>query len=346
MKAVIAFIILFPLIGIFSASFSLFEQKGALVGIVLGNNEFIFDNEENSYVKFKIFEYEQELKNNILNGKIDWGYVLCDNLKQKILSDDNDSIIKVYEPANTVSSKLTDEVIFAEIAEAVDLEILLNYADKTDMIPLSMKQKSKEYIQERYNYYKNSDAVYSFEYETIGEDKEYNDKYVFPLKAVISIIIFSAGLFAAAKVFEDEKKGIYKRFNNNTKILFSFISIFTVVLILGIFGIIAMYIGKLNINIEEIFKTLIYIFSVTCFSFFVKSILRNKEFLYGAIPIIILSSLIFCPVFIDISLYIKSIAFIQKILIPYYYIKETNGILIVGIIFLFAGVLYEKLRCH
>ena len=72
---------------------------------------------------------------------------------------------------------------------------------------------------------------------------------------------------------------------------------------------------------KELCGMLIYIILITVFCFILISVVRKSKILSACIPVILLCSLIFCPVFINADIYIPAIKYVQKLFMPYYYLK-------------------------
>lgn len=66
-------------------------------------------------VKFVLCDSEEEVKRNVIQGKAECGYVLQEDLQEKILSGDADVCITVYKDADTTQARVVNEIIFERL---------------------------------------------------------------------------------------------------------------------------------------------------------------------------------------------------------------------------------------
>lgn len=66
-------------------------------------------------VKFVLCDSEEEVKRNVIQGKTECGYVLQEDLQEKILSGDTDNCITVYKDADTTQARVINEIVFERL---------------------------------------------------------------------------------------------------------------------------------------------------------------------------------------------------------------------------------------
>lgn len=147
------------------------------------------------------------------------------------------------------------------------------------------------------------------------------------IHGMVSVLILISGLFGAVKWFEDEKRGLYSSFNSIEKVVIGFISILAPALLMALSGLAAIYLSNsYTIMSVEIVAIGLYVLLVSGFSYVLKLLVRSGTDICAILPVLIIGSLIFCPVFIDASKFINFIYYINKLFPSFYYLKViSNG---------------------
>ena len=137
-------------------------------------------------------------------------------------------------------------------------------------------------------------------------------------------MILISGLFGAVKWFEDEKRGLYSSFNSEAKVMIGFISILAPTVLMALSGIVTIYLSNTYTYMSREFIAMgLYVLLVCGFSYLLKLIVKSGTDICVILPVVTIGSLIFCPVFIDISNFILFISWINKLFPTFYYL---NGI--------------------
>lgn len=71
--------------------------------------------DRNGTVDFILFQSEEELKRNVMQGKLECGYVLQEGLQNQILSGNGNWSITVYEKSDSTMTMMVNEVLFERL---------------------------------------------------------------------------------------------------------------------------------------------------------------------------------------------------------------------------------------
>lgn len=208
-----------------------------------------------------------------------------------------------------------------------------------------------------YKSFNTPENTFSIDYRYIeaGEEEsvevgEKSTTYI--IHGLVSVLILISGLFGAIEWFSDEKKGLYSSFNNREKNIIGFISIFVPTAIIALSGILAIYLSNTYTNLlRENIAMFVYVFLAVGFSYLLKVIVKSGTSICALMPALTLGSLIFCPVFIDISKFLPYISEINKVFPTFYYLKGiSNGgswfilSFIIAVLMIFGGIVINFVR--
>ena len=138
------------------------------------------------------------------------------------------------------------------------------------------------------------------------------------------MFIFVMGLAAAVTVCEDIKKGLFGTMSGlrrEAAIMACLAAPVSLACLSGFAGLGAA--GALMNPAGEAGLLLLYGCSCTVFSWVLCRLVRNPLAIACLIPFFIIGSLVFCPVFVDLSLFLPALKTAGKLFLPWYYLKAA-----------------------
>lgn len=275
-------------------------------------------------VRFVAYENENEMKLDLIRENIICGYVIPYNLKEVLSSANSSGCIKSYIlPASTLQASI-NELVYAELIK------LQGYQMMTDAMNLSPSFEGDKYANDavkKYEYYLQGDEVFHINYEVYNVDgsltkSDVPTTFQFPIREILSIMIFLSGLFGCVLFMRDREEGIFQTITGSFNIYLRVLYIIIPTFAFAISSLLAFAISGITINVsKELSVMLLYILLITVFCLILMLITRKSKVLSSCIPVILLCCLVFCPVFINVADYIPATKYIQRLFIPFYYLK-------------------------
>lgn len=274
--------------------------------------------------RFVFFDDEEKMKQEIIREKLVCGYVIPADIRDIISSGNSKKCIDVYKiPASTIQPAV-NEVVYAELIKIQGYRIMDEYMKNSDIFP------DGDYMDEASKYYElytaGKDTI-KINYEELGSDEVISAKDIptrlsFPVRGILSILVFLSGLFGGVIFLRDTENGIFQTIEKGFKSCLRILYIFIPAFILGICAVITMLFSKDAVAFSKEFVNMLMLIVMTViFTLLLTLITKKSKTLSACIPVIMICSLVFCPIFINIDIYIPFTKYIQKLFVPYYYLK-------------------------
>lgn len=282
---------------------------------------------------------EDEVKAEVAARRAECGYVIPAGLRTLLEEKNYKRILRVYTAPSTVTAELASETVFAAMIRLYDRELFAAYAAETDIFnPAEQNGTSREEISARadelYEKWKENGSTFHFVYETAGKkygagegqaaDDAASGTELFPVRGIAAVFIFIVGIYSAAMAASDEKKGLFLALPYHIRGLCRFMSMAAPVVLAAASGMAAigsggvLQSGRMG---RELAVMAGYIAAVSAFSWLVRLVCRRAEVICCLLPVCLIGSLVFCPVFADISQYIPELGGIGRLFLPWYYLK-------------------------
>lgn len=328
----LALLIILPLTALISDNFSSKDNNnGYVAGLYIdGETDDIFADtvvnnliNANESIRFIKFNDVENMKEKIISEELICGYVIPHNIRELLSGDDKEDCITSYKiPASTLQPA-ANEIVYAELIKLQGYTIMEDYMHSSGQFP------DDKYIEEAFEYYEEyltGNETIRIDYEEYGTDKiidakEIKTGLVFPVRGIMSVLVFLAGLFGSVLYLKDKENGVFqtitKGYQNILGIIYPFIPAF-------LFGV-AMTVSVISSDNHkavgmEIICMLGFVLGITLFAFLLTIIARKSRILGSCIPVILLCCLVFCPIFINLKLYLPVTEYVQKLFVPYYYL--------------------------
>lgn len=328
----IIILILIPAASAAAASIPAFSEGSDIVaGVYSDGSDATSEELAENLVKyegsFDFVRYDDldSLYRDVENTKLNCGYVFPDDLSERAEGKQkSESILVLHHPSNTIQASI-NEVVYAELLRIQGRYIITEHVKSLGLFAESDTGYIGELLR-LYERYLHGNATFKLAYHTYGAggltEKDITRTAVsFPVRGILCVMVFLAGLFGGVTWMRDREKGIFATltgsYNSLCRILYVLIPTF----LFAAVSLIALAILGLYVS-AVVFAAMLVLIVLTCiFSIAMTVITRRSRSFASCIPIILLGCLLFCNIFINASSYVPAAKFVEKLFVPYYYLN-------------------------
>ena len=283
-------------------------------------------------LKFVFYDSEEAVQQEVAAARAECGYCIPADLLQCIGRGKYTEIIKSYESPQSSLQTICEEVLFSEIFSLYEeatfgeqaAELVAGELEKNGQNGEARETLTKR-AEELLEKYKNNGSTFRFAYETYSEEATEESENtqgsggILPVRGILALAIYICGLCGTLDALEDEKKGRTVRLKG--KRIFQLLTIYMPVFIMSVLTWFSLsIIGEMGEIAEELLRLLFYQFLMMVYCLVLKFICKKEERLAAAMPMLILCSVIVCPVFIDLSQFVPIFDVLKKAFPISYYL--------------------------
>lgn len=287
------------------------EYAGMAIGVYAQDNQgrellSLLQQEKNIF-SFTSFDSEEELRRQVENGSLECGYVFPEGFYEELAKGKFRHQIGIYYSPASSAHRISYEVVFAHLFQMLSDQVLETYLEEsglgTEQLDSLLALKEE---------YEKNGSTFSFRYETMGEEQGGEETSLDALRGCIGVLIFFMSLLGLGNCQEltqvssrvpGMKGGKIKSISLHIAVLGSIITGAALLLLSG----------TDKDFLQELTGLVIYWIILEIYVRLLKLILPSARTVYGLIPVLILGSLLFAPVFIRIETYIPPAVFIGKL---------------------------------
>lgn len=276
--------------------------------------------------RFIKYNSEAQLTRDIKNDSIVAGFVLPDNLSDITSKEVMSNCIKNIRKPNLTLIAALNETVYCELIKIQGLHIITDYVKNAGLFNgtnVDFEEELKGYYQK----YLASTETFQIDYEIYGDSKSIldisdNPTVSFPVRGILAILIFLAAMFGGIMWLRDSEKEIFATVTESYKKL---TMVFYTVIPTFAFAIASLFaiklVGIYETTPRELGAMLLYVIIAPVFSILMIKITGKSKNYSSLLPVILLCCLVFCPIFINTSQIIPAAKYIEKLFIPYYYLR-------------------------
>ncbi len=305
-------------------------------------------------LQYEFYDNAAETERAVLQSGADCGFVIAEDIAKRVKEDDWHKSIVVYETASSSITGMAKEriagVIFQLYSENRYREYMEDTVQSEDFTAESEPEEILAFAQQAYETHLADGSTFSFTYgeknaDGVGQNGNVgNDTSVFPIKGVFAVLIFISGMCGMLEYENDKKEKRFRRLTPDwlTYIVNTWIptvlASLAVLLCLWITDALqyrANYdaagiipgMGEALLRVwspgmwwREIAHLVIYQCIIVLYCSILRVILRRRETIAAAIPIMALGSLVCAPVFIRLAMYVPLFGILEKLFPVTYYL--------------------------
>lgn len=341
-KLFLLLLLLFPVcLYLLSNSFQKEEDSRILVGVCLDTEDTLAEtlyekllNLEDSLFSFSSFSTEDELIKSVQNNQLECGYLLRKDLGKELDKNHLKNLITVYTSENTTCKSIINELVYANLFEEYSLSLLQDCLEEAEHLPFtksdaesfSLPPVTAEDIEESYRSQLENGSTFRFDVEFISEQKTEplsgTAAATVPLlRGFTALFLLLCGFLAMLASYNDEKNGVYARLSGYGRFLFSRVTMLAYLLPSGLICLASLALcGSVSRWGTELIALLCYLFALLLFYTILGTLIHNHTVLCAAFPMVVLCTLIFTPVLVDLSAFFPWIKAVRYVLPTYYYL--------------------------
>lgn len=341
----IGLLVLIPILGYVISAIEQDEKSGARVVVCVEDgtwSEPILDGlrrqDADSVLIFEFCDDASETERLVVTGEADCGFVIEEDIREKVLAEDWRKCITVYEtPASSVTGMAKERI------GGVVFQLYSEYCYENYMAQIS--EEIVDFAIEAYEIHLVDGSTFGFRYENDNQYSQYNsdtsgtnDISVFPIKGVFAVIIFISGMCGMLEYDKDKKEKRFLRMAPN--ILTYLVDVWIPTVFLSAAVLICLWVsdavhtadGQFSVNalltvwnagiwVSQIGRLIIYQCIIVLYCCILGIFLKRQETIAAAIPILSLGSLVCAPVFVRLAAYVPIFAVLEKLFPVTYYLR-------------------------
>lgn len=270
----------------------------------------------NSVFTFYEVESLEELKQDVISGKANSGFVIPkDYIYESILSG-YDRLITEYVTAGSFLPMVAFEEIYVKLFEFTSYELLKQQLLTQDIAI----EDNEQIIRITFDNYNIEERLFSIDKE-YGEygDLSKDSKLELPIRKIAGLFIYIAAILGTAAYITDRENNIYLLMSRKEKIALRFIHIMASVLPLAVITYPVMLILKEMSPLMSAIHIIVYVLAVSCVSLLLGLIFKNSSSFYKFLPILLVLTMVFGGVFFDVGKYNVFMEYLSRLCPPYYF---------------------------
>lgn len=324
-------------------------EVSALLDTLLKESHRIGD----SSVRFYLCDNLETLENDVQTGKAECGYCIPDTLYEFLSENQKHHLIQVVASPATTLSNLTNEILYASLFREYALYTLQTYLVQES--PFSAGALLSEVASnpsgfftltaDLYHRYLTDGSTFCFSYDErdVSNSKDYNttvghdtgnenelintsalqsdSMLLSPIRGLIALFIMIAGFCGGYFYYNDKENHVYDNRTYGAIHRLQALSILIPTALISMMGLFCLYASHKNASLpKEIGSLLAYDFLVILVLWLLLKLFKNKLLFVSCIPVFVLGSCVFTPIFVDITAYLPMLKPLQYLFLPYYYL--------------------------
>lgn len=308
---------------------------------------------ENSILNITVYEDEEEMLKAQRRGELRFAYVFDDEFTEKYENNETRRTVTRFSGEDDIFAALADELVFAKIASVYARTSIEYFARTNSNIGDEYREEVKKTALLMYDEYLDIlGDVFIYETENGNVVSDEGGSASFPVRGVLAMLVLIAALLGMQTVLNDSEKSLFLRLSPKNRNIAMLIGILMPTLLLAATLVVCVLFSAVSVGIfREIICALLLVCSCAAFVFFISSFLKNPDSAAIIIPLAVLLSIALCPIFFDITVFLKPMRHICALLPPYYYLYAISksavgmaGSVIMAVIYLLAGLLIRKIK--
>lgn len=329
-------ILLIPILLFLLFTFNKSSDSLVRVALISGNDEYsqnfvkdLLDSSNHVISYYQCYD-ESQMRKDVLTGKAECGYIMPDDMPQKIAqlsSKKKQGIITAIVKKESISTKIVNEIIYGRLFSERAYPVLKDFINEKQPDRLTSAEDEKMY--DTFSKYLIEPLMFSFEYadgsknDLLNNDDSSHNYYMLPVRGILSVLILVSSMSGVLMLSNDDRKNTWGFIRLSKRPAFNYFYIFMSILPIAICSLAAIFITGISTNVlNEIRLMVLYTLLLTGFSSLLKALIKNTYVLCSLIPVTVLLSLIICPVFIDIGSIVPQSRFVRLFLPTNYYLDS------------------------
>lgn len=278
----------------------------------------------NHTVHFTVCDSLSELQADLRCNRAACGYVFPCRLEQELdrHAGQNQAVITAYHQTGAMETLLLDEMVYRIIYEELSYDIVKQH------IQDKKKTKADRRLYRFYQRYRQDEAFIQFEYADGSSMQMINQKrsnyLLLPIRGICSVMILLAAMTGTLFWYEDDGRKLFLRLPPSFHTLLSFFYSLIPAILAGICGLAATTLTEFAGQTGQEFGAMgLFLIAVSAYSMLLREILPNAHSYLAATLLSAIGSLLFCPVFADLSMVLPIMKPLRMLTPVSYYLNSV-----------------------
>ncbi len=275
---------------------------------------------------FSFVEYSDKsaMENDVTTGALECAYIFNSDFSKSVSDGRYKNSVEAVTTPSSMLLSAVNEIVFAAVVRMSGYEVLDDYIHIEGLDEDTTSQLG-DYMYRSYEAYCTSGETFHLDIRTtnnisLNDDTTAASTVTFPLRGLLSILIMLASLTGSIAWLVDRENGLFAPRPRSFGVLSYILYPLLPAVLFTLCSELALGISQNAYQpAVEIVYSLRYIIMVTAFSC-VCCLLKKSRYVILLVPVLLIGSLIFCPVFINIESFIPAFRFISRIFIPRYFL--------------------------
>lgn len=299
----------------------------------------------NSAVTFYTCETEAELREDVRSGRASCGYLLPENMQDSIAqyARKHTAFIRAVRGKDELSTRMVDEILLSHLYRPLAFQMLTDYLTGKTEQPIDTLR-----LAESFESHSSNELLFSFEYADGSKNSLLNDKnanyMMLPIRGIVSVLILLACMSGALLWYGDRENKLLPLLNKSKRRYCQWLALILPCLYAGAAGVITIKItGSAESLTTELSVMLVYLFACVGMVRLLSCVFFRREIFLASIPVLMIASLLLCPVFINVETFLPPLGWAGRLLPTYHYLHaihdagELAVLALLGIIYIVAG---------
>lgn len=342
-KSAVLLLLLFPLLlFLLSQTFHAEKDSRIPVGLCLATEDSLTETlcqklteGNDSLFRFFAVASEEELIRLVQNRQAECGYLFHKPLLEELDRHHLKNLVTVLVSETTTCKGVLNELIYAKLFEEYSLHLLNKTLAAAGHLPFSadaaaaflLPPVTGEEIEHSYRSHLLGGDTFTFEVTFLSSDgltesTEGTSSAALPLfRGFTAVFLLLCGFLALLTVHADHRNGLYTRLHSLSRPICMAFTMLSYLLPAGLVSLFALGIsGCISSFGRELLSLFCYLFLLLLFYALLGKLIRSHTMLCAAFPMLLLCTLVFTPVIVDLSAFFPWIKVVRYALPTYYYL--------------------------
>lgn len=284
--------------------------------------------EDTDVYHFYICNSEEELMEEVQKGRAECGYIFGENITERVAKEKyKNNIIQVKKNSSVIADSI-NETVFSSFFKFFTRETILNYVKSNEKFA-EMDSEGLLQLDGAFSSYLNGNHTFHVEFKEMGGRDDFSEaetieteEAAFPLRNIMSVLIMAGAILGVLSWLTDREKGVFAPMKYDFVTISRPLYVLIPTILLAVCSLCSMAAsGTMTFWVREFLVMAAYVFLLTAAGVLATCVVKRSIWIISAFPVLIIGSLILCPVFIDLSVYLPGIQYVQRLFLPYYYMK-------------------------
>lgn len=271
-----------------------------------------------SIFQFEKIESEDALKEEVLAGKAECGFIIHAGFRQKLMEGDCRQLVTSVCTAGSASEAVARETFYAVVLETSSDLLLQKVTDEV----FEGNEDALKVLIEKNQHYLTSDEVFRLNYQYFNKEAEkhlessssVDDRRSQPIRGMVGVMLFLTMLLARGQDLRLGASSIASNLPRYEKIKFLFLKYLAVATPGACLGIgILLCSGESGGVGKELGAMLVFLLVSAFWVLIFGGMFRRENVYSGWIMTLILGNILLCPVFFSLGDYIKAVNILKWI---------------------------------